>query len=49
MGRPDDWECKLWKQVLAALEAAGRKGSSYYVMAQEAVRLCEEGKSEIGR
>lgn len=42
MERPLRWECELWKQIKEALEEAGRLGSSYYVMAQEAVKLCEE-------
>lgn len=49
MTRPEDWECALWCQVLSALEAKGRKDTSYYVMAQEAVRLCEQGATSNGQ
>lgn len=41
MEKPVRWECELWRQIKAALEEAGRLRSSYYVMAQEAVKLCE--------
>lgn len=49
MSRPEGWECELWQKVLAALEAKGRKDTSYYVMAQEAVRLCEQSKPSDGQ
>lgn len=37
---PERWECAIWRQVLPALVEAGKTRSSYYVMAQEAMRLC---------
>lgn len=42
MERPAAWECVLWRQIKAALEASGRLRTSYYRMAEEAVRLCQE-------
>lgn len=42
MNKPMPWECKLWKQTLDVLEGSGRTHSSYYVLAQEHVRRCEE-------
>jgi len=42
MTKPDSWECPLWSQVLHTLEESGRTDSSYYVLAEEAVRLCEQ-------
>jgi hypothetical protein len=38
---PARWECALWLRVKAALEAAGKTRTSYYLMADEAVRLCK--------
>lgn len=41
MEQPVRWECELWRRIKEALEEARRVDSSYYVMAQEAVKLCE--------
>lgn len=38
---PEPWECEIWVRVLEALRARGRYRTSYYYMAQEAVRLCK--------
>jgi hypothetical protein len=38
---PPRWECALWLRIKAALEAAGKTRTSYWVMADEAVRLCK--------
>lgn len=40
MQTPLPWECPLWEQVLESLSEAGKTGTSYYVMAEEAVFLC---------
>ena len=40
MSKPEPWECEIWERVFAALKARGRYRTSYYYMAQEAVRLC---------
>lgn len=44
MEMPARWECALWLRVKAALEAAGKTRTSYWVMADEAVRLCRMGR-----
>ena len=41
MTKPEEWECSLWHQVLDTLNESGRTESSYYVMAEEAVKLCD--------
>lgn len=43
MERPAPWECALWRRIKVSLETSGRTRTSYYVMAQEAVRLCGHG------
>lgn len=40
---PPKWECELWEQVLRTLDEAGKTGTSYYLMAEEAVFLCRLG------
>jgi len=40
MTKPEPWECEIWERVLAALRARSCYRTSYYYMAEEAVRLC---------
>jgi hypothetical protein len=42
MTKPEPWECELWERVLLALRMRGRVRTSYYVMAEEAVRMCRQ-------
>ena len=47
MRQPHRWECELYPRVLSALEEGGKKHSSYYLLVQESVKLCE--KTQDGR
>lgn len=42
MSPPEPWECELWEQILESQLAGNRTKSSFFVMAQEAVRQCQE-------
>lgn len=41
MREPEPQECALYRKILEALKESGRTDSSYYVLVEEAVRLCE--------
>lgn len=46
MTQPQGWECELYEKVLTTLQESGRTDSSYYVLTQECVRLCQKIKEQ---
>lgn len=40
MREPERRECALYERILESLREGGKTGSSYYVLVEEAVRLC---------
>jgi hypothetical protein len=46
MTTPQDWECPIWFQLKETMESNGRTQTSYYVLAEECVRLCKEKTNE---
>lgn len=41
MEQPEQRECALYRKILEALKEGGKTGSSYYLLVEEAVRLCQ--------
>ncbi len=42
MTMPQKWECDLCSKVLETLEEGKRTDSSYYVLVEESLRLCNQ-------
>ena len=46
MNQPNGWECELYEKVLDTLKESGKTDSSYYVLTDECVRLCQKIKEQ---